>query len=60
LLTVHSIGLSLLGLPVMWLGTRLGEIAFRCGDDALHRQVSIISLGVIALVSAVKGVSELT
>jgi hypothetical protein len=26
----------------------------------MHRQVSIISLGAIALVSAVKGVSELT
>ncbi|MGM4916567.1 TSUP family transporter [Tardiphaga sp. 813_E8_N1_3] len=60
LMTVHTIGLSLLGLPVMWLGTRLGELAFRHGDDSRHRQVSIASLGVIALVSAIKGVSELT
>jgi uncharacterized membrane protein YfcA len=60
LLNVHTIGLSLLGLPVMWLGTIFGEIAFQRGNDAMHRQVSIISLGAIALVSAVKGVSELT
>lgn len=60
LMTLHTVGLSLLGLPVMWLGTRLGELAFRRGNDALHRQVSIASLGVIALVSAVKGIGELT
>src|SRR4051812_5719699 len=50
LMNLHTVGLSLLGLPVMWLGTRLGEMAFRHGSDAMHRQVSIASLGVIALV----------
>lgn len=60
MMTLHTVGLSLLGLPVMWLGTKVGELAFRHGSDALHRQTSIASLGVIALVSAVKGIGELT
>ena len=60
LMNLHTVGLSLLGLPVMWFGTQLGELAFRSGSDAMHRQVSIVSLGVIALVSAVKGIGELT
>jgi uncharacterized membrane protein YfcA len=60
MITVQTVSLSVLGLPVMWIGTKLGEMAFTRGTDALHRQVSIVSLGVIALVSAVKGISELT
>lgn len=60
LITVQTISLSLLGLPMMWIGTRLGEMAFKCGTDAMHRQVSIASLGVIALVSMIKGLGELT
>lgn len=59
LMNLHTVTLSLLGLPVMWLGTKLGEFAFRRGSDAMHRQVSIVSLGAIALVSAVKGIGEL-
>ncbi|CAN5436498.1 sulfite exporter TauE/SafE family protein [soil metagenome] len=59
LITSQSIGLSLLGLPVMWLGTRLGHIAFTRGSDLTHRRVSIASLGVIALTSAIKGLGEL-
>lgn len=59
LMTVQTIGLSLLGLPAMWIGTRLGEAVFERGTDAMHRHVSIVSLGVIALVSAIKGIGEL-
>lgn len=59
LLDWRSILLSLLGLPVMLAGTWIGELAFRRGSDALHRQVSIASLGLVALGSAIKGISEL-
>lgn len=59
LITLQTIGLSLLGLPVMWVGTRIGHLAFTRGTDATHRHVSILSLGVIALVSAIKGIGEL-
>jgi uncharacterized membrane protein YfcA len=59
LITWQTIGLSLLGLPVMWIGTRIGHLAFQRGSDATHRRVSILSLGVIALVSAIKGLSDL-
>jgi uncharacterized membrane protein YfcA len=59
LITVRTISLSLLGLPAMWIGTQFGEMAFRRGTDAIHRHVSITSLGVIALVSAIRGISEL-
>lgn len=60
LLNIHTAVLSLLGLPVMWIGTRIGEMAFTRGSDAMHRHVSIVSLGIISLVSAAKGISELT
>jgi hypothetical protein len=60
LITVQTISLSLLGLPVMWIGTRLGEMAFKRGSDAMHRQISIASLGAIALMSTIKGLGELT
>jgi uncharacterized membrane protein YfcA len=60
LLNMHTVTLSVLALPVMWLGTRIGEMAFTRGTDAVHRRVSIVSLGVIALVSAIKGIGELT
>jgi uncharacterized membrane protein YfcA len=59
LITVQTFALSLLGLPVMWIGTRIGHLAFIRSTDTMHRRVSIISLGVIALVSAAKGISEL-
>lgn len=51
--------LTALGVPVMVVGTRLGDIGFHCGSDKLHRQVSIVSLAVLALGSALKGVSDL-
>ncbi|MET0707530.1 MAG: sulfite exporter TauE/SafE family protein [Tardiphaga sp.] len=59
LITLQTFCLSLLGLPVMWIGTRLGHIAFTRSSDRTHRRVSIVSLGLIALVSAAKGISEL-
>jgi uncharacterized membrane protein YfcA len=52
-------GLLLLCLPVMWVGTRIGERAFTRGTQAMHRHVSIVSLGLIAIGSAIKGLSEL-
>lgn len=60
LITVQTIGLSLLGLPMMWMGTRIGEAGFKHGSDIVHRQVSIISLAAIAIISAAKGIGELT
>ncbi|NVN87269.1 MAG: sulfite exporter TauE/SafE family protein [Rhodopseudomonas sp.] len=62
--TVGLVGARVLWLaaiawPVMLLGTMIGEYGFRRGSDALHRQVSIASLGLIALGSAIKGISEL-
>ncbi|WP_454620318.1 sulfite exporter TauE/SafE family protein [Bradyrhizobium cenepequi] len=59
LLDERALLLSLLALPIMLAGTWIGEQAFRRGSDALHRQVSIASLGLIAIGSAIKGVSEL-
>ena len=59
LLDRNSLLLTLLALPIMLAGTWAGEQAFRRGSDALHRQVSIASLGLIAIGSAIKGVSEL-
>ncbi|MDB5655033.1 MAG: putative rane transporter protein [Tardiphaga sp.] len=59
LITVQTLCLSVLGLPVMWIGTQIGHLAFIRSSDAMHRRVSIISLGVIALISAAKGISEL-
>ncbi|MEW6644840.1 MAG: sulfite exporter TauE/SafE family protein [Pseudomonadota bacterium] len=59
LLDRRVVVLSVAGLPVMALGTWIGELGFRHGSATLHRQVSVASLGVIALGSALKGVSEL-
>jgi uncharacterized protein len=59
LITLQTFSLSLLGLPVMWIGTKIGHMAFIRGSDQMRRRVSIGSLGVIALVSAIKGLSEL-
>lgn len=60
LITLSTIFLSLLGLPAMWMGTRVGEYGFARGSDQLHRRVSIVSLGVIAMISAAKAIGELT
>lgn len=60
LITLETVGLSLLGLPVMWIGTRIGRYFFARGSETLHRNVSIASLAAVALASAIKGVSELT
>jgi len=51
--------LALLGLPVMMLGTWIGEQGFRRGSERLHRRVSIASLAGVALLSAAKGIAEL-
>lgn len=51
--------LAALSFPAMLLGTRIGEYSFRRGTEALHRTVSIASLGCVALLSAAKGISEL-
>ena len=59
LISVETVRLSLLGMPVMWIGTQIGEHFFSRGSGATHRKVSIISLGIIALISAIKGASEL-
>lgn len=59
LITPNSLSLSLIGLPVMWIGTRIGRLAFTRGSETLHRQVSIASLAAVALASAVKGFAEL-
>ncbi|MGA7803875.1 hypothetical protein [Bradyrhizobium sp.] len=55
----HALQLSPLALPIMLAGTRIGEAAFHRGSDALHRRVSMVGLGIIAMVSAFKGIDEL-
>jgi hypothetical protein len=52
--------LTLVALPIMIAGSWLGRLAFHRGSEALHRRVSIASLGVVAIGSAMKGISELT
>jgi hypothetical protein len=59
LFDLRSCILSLIALPIMLAGSRLGRVAFHRGSDALHRRVSIASLGVVAIGSAIKGISEL-
>jgi uncharacterized membrane protein YfcA len=59
LLTPQTVALSVLGLPVMWIGTRLGEIAFSRGTSDMHRRVSIVVLNVIAIIGAVQGMREI-
>lgn len=59
LIDARTFWLSALAFPVMLVGTWIGERGFRRSTDVMHRQVSIASLGVIALGSAIKGISEL-
>ncbi|WP_264055537.1 sulfite exporter TauE/SafE family protein [Rhodopseudomonas palustris] len=59
LATVNVLWLAAMALPVMMLGTWIGEQGFRRGSERLHRHVSIASLGGVALLSAAKGISEL-
>lgn len=59
LITIEVITLSLIGLPAVWAGTRLGELGFRYGSAQLHRRLSITTLGVLSLISAIKGLEEL-
>jgi uncharacterized membrane protein YfcA len=59
LLDLRTIVLTVLGLPVMLIGTWLGDIGFHRGSDTLHRRVSIASLAIVALGSAIKGLSDL-
>ncbi|WP_420133309.1 sulfite exporter TauE/SafE family protein [Rhodopseudomonas sp.] len=60
LATPTVLWLSVMALPVTFLGTWIGELGFRRGSETLHRRVSIVSLGVIALISAAKGFAELS
>lgn len=59
LLDLRTLVLTVLGIPIMLVGTWLGDIGFQRGSDTLHRRVSIASLAVVALGSAVKGLSDL-
>ncbi|TCU64296.1 hypothetical protein EDE08_11658 [Bradyrhizobium sp. R2.2-H] len=59
LLNQSTVVLTALGVPVMLFGTWLGDLGFHRGSDRLHRRVSIASLAVVALGSAIKGVSDL-
>lgn len=59
LIDLRTLILTMLGIPIMLCGTWLGDIGFRRASDTLHRRVSIVSLALVALGSAVKGVSEL-
>ncbi len=59
LLDLGTLVLTVLGVPIMLLGTWLGDIGFHRGSDALHRRVSIVSLAAVALGSALKGLSDL-
>lgn len=59
LFDIHALLLSLFALPILLIGTRIGEAAFHRGSDALHRRVSMASLGAVAVISAIKGINEL-
>jgi uncharacterized membrane protein YfcA len=59
LLDLRTVVLTVLGVPIMLLGTWLGDIGFHRGSDTLHRRVSIASLAIVALGSAIKGLSDL-
>jgi len=59
LLDLRAVVLTVLGIPMMLVGTWLGDIAFQRGSDMLHRRVSIASLAIVALGSAIKGLSDL-
>jgi uncharacterized protein len=59
LLDLRAVVLTVLGVPIMLVGTWLGDIGFHRGSDTLHRRVSIASLAIVALGSAIKGLSDL-
>ncbi|WP_377812120.1 sulfite exporter TauE/SafE family protein [Bradyrhizobium oligotrophicum] len=59
LLDLHVAVLTALGIPVMLVGTWLGDLGFHRGSDTLHRRVSMTSLAAVALGSALKGLSDL-
>jgi uncharacterized protein len=59
LLDLRTLVLTALGIPIMLIGTWLGDIGFHHGSDTLHRRVSIASLAIVALGSAIKGLSDL-
>ncbi|MGJ5181473.1 sulfite exporter TauE/SafE family protein [Bradyrhizobium oligotrophicum] len=59
LLDLHIAVLTGLGIPVMLAGAWLGDLGFHRGSDTLHRRVSIASLAVVAVGSALKGLSDL-
>ena len=50
---------TLLGLPVMFLGQRLGLRYFHRGSDRTHRLIAVVALAAIALGAAAKGFSEI-
>jgi uncharacterized membrane protein YfcA len=54
----HELGLVLLGLPLMLGGSRLGARLFARLGGA-HRRVSLITLALVALVTAFRGVAGL-
>jgi uncharacterized protein len=59
LLDLRTVVLTVLGVPIMLVGTWLGDIGFHRGSDTLHRRVSIASLAIVALGSVIKGLSDL-
>ncbi|WP_293853921.1 sulfite exporter TauE/SafE family protein [uncultured Alsobacter sp.] len=54
-----TVVLSIVALPVMWVGTWCGAQGFHRGDAKLHRRVSVLCLAGIAAASIAKGLSEL-
>ena len=50
---------TLLALPVMFLGQRIGLRYFHRGSDRTHRTIAVCALAAIAVGAAVKGLSEL-
>jgi uncharacterized membrane protein YfcA len=50
---------TLLALPVMFLGQRIGLRYFHRGSDRIHRTIAVACLAAIALGAAIKGLSEL-
>lgn len=50
---------TLLALPLMFLGQRIGLRYFHRGSDGAHRRIAVCALAAIAVGAAIKGLSEL-
>ena len=57
LVSIEMAVITLLMLPVMYVGQRIGLRFFDRGSDRTHRMIAIVCLAAIALGAALKGLS---